>query len=184
MPDRKNPPVLLTHAVPGDFAREARRRLDDWLAGLPDGKRWTRMDWMFASLVGLLAIGSTGFFTATYSVLQRDPDYFFQRLVASFDTGLDRIETGTVAADGEGEAGASEGSSAMPVPSVHRGTALQPGDYEIVMIFADEAFLATARELMRAKVGSILPGLGALVSIDAQASEVRFENATLKTAAP
>lgn len=181
----KPQPVLLADAAPGDFAREIRRRVEDWLAALPDGKRWTGMDWVFASVVGLLALLSTGFFTATYSVFQNDPDYFFQRFASSLETGgLDRIETGAITQGGEGEGGEGVDSSAMPAPVVHRATALQPNDYEIVMIFSDEAFLATARELMRARVGSILPGLGAVTSIDADAGEVRFEKATLKAVAP
>lgn len=165
----------LSHASFRQMGGEIVRRTENLLAALPDGSRWTRMDWVFAGVVGVLALGSTGFFTTTFRVVTLDPNYYFERSIAALaadpDAATDPIETGAIAATGE--------DSAMPVPQVHRSVALRPEDYEIVMLFGEEVFLATPGELMRAKVGSVLPGLGAMLSIDPGARSVHFEHAVL-----
>ncbi|MFD2236334.1 hypothetical protein [Aureimonas populi] len=175
LPDAR--PVLLEKARPSDFYREGLRRVNGWLASLPDGREWTRMDVVFAGIVALLALSSTGFFTTAYRIWSNDPDYFSRRMIASLQQGgssIDLIETGTVANAAE----ADGTSGALPVPRVVRDRELSPADYEIVMIFGGEALLATARELMRAKVGSVLPGLGAILSVSEEG--VAAQNATLK----
>lgn len=165
----------LSNASFRQIGGELVRRVETVLAALPDGSRWTRMDWVFAVIVACLALGSTGFVTATFRVVTLDPNYYFQRSIAALaadpDAATDPIETGAIAATGE--------DGAMPVPQVHRSVALRPEDYEIVMLFGEEVFLATPAELMRAKVGSVLPGLGAMLSIDPATRSVRFERAVL-----
>lgn len=181
MPAPTQPPLLLSNARPSDFAGEIKRRMSRWLASLPDGREWTRMDVVFAGIVAMLALSSTGFFTASYRIWANDPDYFSQRFIASMQAlnKVDMIETGTVAASAAaGLAGGVAG--ALPVPRVVRAQEPKPSDYEIVMIFGDEALLATAKELVRAKVGSILPGLGAVLSIGVDGIDA--QNASLRVA--
>ncbi len=170
------PSAALSSATFADLCREAWRRLDARLAWLPDGSRWTRMDWALSALVVALALGSTGFFTATYRVFSNDPDYYARRAIAALETRpVDPIQTGAI---GGGAAAADPADGAIAVPVLVRHPPLVPSDYEIVMIFGEEAFLASPRELFRAKVGSVLPGLGRMLSLDAGA--LRFENATLE----
>lgn len=170
-----SPPLALQSASFTQIGGEFLRRIERALASLPDGSRWTRMDWVFAAIVASLALGSTGFFTATYRVASLDPNFYFQRSIASLaaDPLVDTIQTGAIFAAAGEEAGT------MPVPEVRRSVALRPKDYEIVMLFGGEVFLATSGELLRAKVGSVLPGLGAMLSIDEQGRSVHFEHAIL-----
>lgn len=54
----------------------------------------------------------------------------------------------------------------MPVPTVPAGRQPRASDYSIASVFNGEAFLATSRNLVRAKVGMNVPGLGTVTSID------------------
>ncbi len=53
----------------------------------------------------------------------------------------------------------------MPVATVAPDETLRAGDYAIASVFDGEAFLATSRNLVRAKVGMTLPGLGTITAI-------------------
>lgn len=167
----------LSSASFADLAREAVRRIDAKLAWLPDGTRWTKVDWALSIVVLGLAIGSTGFFTTTYSVFSNDPDYYSRRAIAALEArAVDPIETGAIGGGAAAPHDPAEG--AIPVPVLVRQPPLAPSDYEIVMIFGGEAFLASPRELFRARVGTVLPGLGKLMALDG--NTVRFERATLE----
>jgi hypothetical protein len=125
--------------------------------------------------MGALCAASVSFCVFAITVSLHDPDYFSRRLIASFKRAdVDPITTGTVAK----ETGAS-----LPVPVVERARALTPQDYQIVMVFEDEAILATDDELMRVKVGSVLPGLGTVNAIvpSADGGTVSADDATLKS---
>jgi hypothetical protein len=122
-----------------------------------------------------LCAASLGFFLVAYTISMHDPDYFNRRLLASMrPSDVDPIITGTV----ETATGAS-----MPVPTVMRSTPLAAADYQIVMVFQDEAILATAQELWRVKVGSEVPGLGTVLAIDATdtGGTVKATEATLRS---
>lgn len=124
-----------------------------------------------------LCAASLGFFLVAYTISMHDPDYFNRRLLASMrPTDVDPIITGAVeTASGE----------AMPVPTVVRSVPLAAADYQIVMVFQDEAILATAKELWRVKVGSDVPGLGTVLAIDATdtGGTVKATEATLRSVA-
>lgn len=173
------PPMLLANARMSDLLAAAMRRV---LAAVGiGGLRWTRSDYIFGGVVVTLAMFSTGFFTTAYSIVSNDPTYFSRRLIASMnDARVDPITTGSVAAPAQGGAPSIEG--ALPVETVVRARPLTPQDFEIVMVFGSEAWLATAEELMRVRVGSVVEGLGRILSIDAVAGVLTSEDATLRVA--
>lgn len=124
-----------------------------------------------------LCAASLGFFLVAYSISMNDPDYFNRRLLASLrPSDVDPIITGTV--------GQGDGTS-MPATQIVRTTPLEPADFQIVMVFQDEAILATAQELWRVKVGSEVPGLGTVLAIDATTTggTVKATAATLRSVA-
>lgn len=175
------PPVLLANArVPDLFAALARRIL----TGLDLGSlRWTRSDYVFGGVVLALAMFSTGLFTTAYSIVSNDPTYFSRRLIASMtEASVDPITTGSIAAPAAGAGGTPSIEGALPVQTVMRAKPLTARDFEIVMVFGDEAWLATAQELLRVKVGSVVEGLGRVLAIDAVAGVLTGENATLRVA--
>ncbi|WP_279480007.1 hypothetical protein [Aureimonas sp. SK2] len=140
------------------------------------GSDWTLADWTIALCSVCLAIGSTSFFTWSYTVSIQSPDYFQQAALARMPPKLDLIETGSV-----GEAAHAE---AMPAPTIVRDREPVPTDYQIVMIFQDEALLATRDELVRVKVGSTVPGLGTVKAIEGTSlgGTVTADKATLRSA--
>jgi len=106
-----------------------------------------------------LCVASIGFFLVAYTISVNDPDYFNRQLLASMrPSDVDPIITGAVEA-GDG--------GAMPAPAIVRAAPLVPADFQIVMVFQDEAILATDKELWRVKVGSEVPCLGTVLAIDA-----------------
>lgn len=136
--------------------------------------------------VATICAASIGFFAMACLISMNDPDYFSRRLLASLPTsGIDPITTGAVAAAAP-EAGEGGGAGeAMPVPRIVRDRPLAPQDFQIVMVFEDEAILATEREIFRVKVGSVVPGLGAVTEIDPTETggTVVAEKATLRSVA-
>lgn len=107
-----------------------------------------------------------------------DPEYYSQKLISSLlKADVDPIRTGTTSLS-------NTDPDSLPVPSIQRGQPLTPGDYQIVMVFEGEAILATNDELMRVKVGSVLPGLGEVRQIvaDGAGGTIGAEYATLKSA--
>ncbi|RIY02151.1 hypothetical protein D3218_07615 [Aureimonas flava] len=138
---------------------------------------WSATDWVIALSSVTLAVASAGFFSWSYAVSLETPDYFQQAALARMSPKLDPIETGSV-----GEAAHAD---AMPAPTIVRDHTPTPSDYQIVMIFQDEALLATRQELMRVKVGSVVPGLGTVQAIEGGTSggSVTAEKATLRSIA-
>lgn len=174
------PPMLLANARMSDLLAAAMRRVPDALG--VGGLRWTRSDYIFGGVVVTLALFSTGFFTTAYSIVSNDPTYFSRRLIASMnDARVDPITTGSVAAPAEG-GGAPSIEGALPVQTVVRARPLKPQDFEIVMVFGDEAWLATTQELLRVRVGSVVEGLGRILTIDAAGGILTSEDATLRVA--
>lgn len=105
-----------------------------------------------------LCMGSLGFFVSAYSISVRDPDYFTQQILSSMrPNNIDPMITGTII---------EADKNAMPAPQILRARPLVAGDYQIVMVFENEAILATDQELVRVKVGSRVPGLGDVLQID------------------
>lgn len=142
-----------------------------------DSPSWKLTDWIVGTASVLLALGSASFFTVSYVISIKDPSYFENQLLASLPPKLDPIMTGTVA-------GAP--SDAMPAQTIVRDYEPSPSDYQIVMLFEDEALLTLRQELMRVKPGSTLPGLGKVLAIEPRADGglVKTEVATLQIAAP
>ncbi len=66
---------------------------------------------------------------------------------------------------------AAEAVTEIPVPMpIQRLSAEQPlraADYSIASVFDGEAFLATSSNLVRVKVGAVVPGLGTITAVDA-----------------
>ncbi|GGD27687.1 hypothetical protein [Aureimonas glaciei] len=105
-----------------------------------------------------LCLASLGFFVSAYSISLRDPDYFTRQILSSMrPTNIDPIITGTII---------EADKNAMPAPQIVRARPPVAADYQIVMVFENEAILATDQELMRVKVGSRVPGLGDVLKID------------------
>jgi hypothetical protein len=149
--------------------RSLRERLP--LAGFSED--WSAADWIVGSSSVLLALASAGFFGWSFAVSLQSPDYFQKVALANMPPKLDQIQTGSI-----------DMANAMPVPRIVRLNEPTAADYQIVMVFKNEALLATRNELMRVKVGSIVPGLGAIRTIDTEAGSptVVAENATLRGA--
>lgn len=137
---------------------------------------WSVADWIVGLTSVALALGSASFFTVSYVISIRSPEFFQQAALANMPPKIDAIETGSVNVD-----------DAMPAPQIVRSRPLLPGDYQIVMVFQDEALLATREELMRVKIGSVLPGLGTIRAIAGSSlagGTVTADNATLKSTPP
>lgn len=133
--------------------------------------------------MGAMCCASLSFLAFALMTSIEDPDYFSNRLISSLRRAddLDPINTGTV---GPAEL---RTRTSLPVAEIARAQPLKPNDYQIVMVFEDEAVLATNDELMRVKVGSVLPGLGMVKEIvpsPAGGGMVSTEHATLKAVAP
>ncbi|WP_182085416.1 hypothetical protein [Aureimonas sp. ME7] len=135
---------------------------------------WSLADWLVGTTSVMLAIGSAGFFVVSYVISIQSPDYFQNAALSRIPPKLDQIQTGSV----------GDPPDAMPAPVVVRVPEPTASDYQIVMIFQDEALLATRDELVRVKVGSVVPGLGAIQSIDGSSlgGTVAADKATLRSA--
>ncbi|MBP0616658.1 hypothetical protein [Jiella mangrovi] len=125
---------------------------------------------------------STGFFAAVTVISYTNPGYFDRLLMQRMaETDIDPIAVGSTAKseDGDGEA---EKVAAIPVPELVRPWTLKPQDFTIVMVYGDEAHLASPGELWRVEVGSVVPGLGRILAIEASKDGgiVKAEKATLK----
>ncbi len=132
--------------------------------------------------VGAMCAASVSFCAFAVSTSLDDPDYFSRKLIASLQQAddVDPIVTGATAKP------AAAAGAALPVPKVVRARPPEPTDYEIVMVFNDEAILATDDELMRVKVGSDVPGLGLVEKIVAapDGGTVIAAEATLRSLPP
>jgi hypothetical protein len=154
-----------------EAAETAPRPLRERLSLGSFSEEWSVADWVVGSASVLLALASAGFFGWSFAVSMQSPDYFQQAALANMPPKLDQIETGSI-----------DVANAMPVPQIVRISEPTAADYQIVMVFKNEALLATRNELMRVKVGSVVPGLGAIRTIDTEAEgpTVVAENATLR----
>ncbi len=139
------------------------------------GEEWSLSDWIVGGTSIVLALASAGFFTVSYVISIRSPGYFQDAALASLQPRLDPLTTGSLPALGD----------AMPGQRILRGD-LRASDYQIVMVFGDEALLATGSELLRVKVGSVLPGLGTISAIapEAGGGTVTGDLAVLRSAPP
>ncbi|WAJ29991.1 hypothetical protein [Antarcticirhabdus aurantiaca] len=130
-----------------------------------------------AILAGSVLLLSCGFFAWVVSTAAKDPTFFERQLIAGMrSSNVDPITTGSTAAP------ADETGPAIPVPAVVRNGEVDPADYSIVALFESEAVVAAGDELWRVKVGSTLPGLGAVLAIETEAGgtgRVRTEKAVL-----
>lgn len=152
-------------------AEEPPRRLRERLALGRFSEEWTLADWVVGTASIVLAVASASFFCWSFAVSLQSPDYFQQAALANMPPKLDQIQTGSI-----------DEANAMPAPQIVRSHELTPADYQIVMVFRNEALLATRNELMRVKVGSVVPGLGSIRTIDLEGGSptVVAENATLR----
>ena len=128
----------------------------------PRNRLWSERIGAAITLDRVLSLGlcaaSLGFFLSTYWISLHDPDYFNRQILSSMrPTNIDPMITGTII---------DADKSAMPVPQIVRARPLSPADYQIVMVFENEAILATDQELFRVRIGSYLPGLGDITKID------------------
>ncbi|WP_019996981.1 hypothetical protein [Aureimonas ureilytica] len=148
-----------------------RKRLRERLTAGTFSAEWTLADWLVGTASVTLAVASASFFCWSFAVSLQSPDYFQQAALANMPPKLDQIQTGSI-----------DTSNAMPAPEIVRLREPTPEDYQIVMVFRNEALLATRDELVRVKVGSVVPGLGSIRTIDAEAGSptVVAENATLR----
>lgn len=128
-------------------------------------------------LIGGAAAASLAFFASVVHISALDPGFFDRLLLSALKEQLDPVVTGSTAKPDDG--------NGMPVPTVVRERPLTPGDFQIVMVFGQEALLATTDELWRVKVGSVLPALGTVLAIEPARSggTVRASNATLRAVA-
>ena len=128
-----------------------------------------------AAVVALVFL-SIGFFSSVTSISLFDPGYFDRQLISAVDDGVDPIQTGST------EKAPPDGMAAIPVPQFTHTPELKPADFQIVMIYGNEAHLATLDALWYVRVGSKLPGLGTILSIepDADGGTVKAEHATLR----
>ena len=133
-------------------------------------------DFLIKAAVFALVVLSIGFFSSVASISFVDPGYFDRLLLSAMDNGIDPIQTGAT------EKAASSGIAPIPVPHFTRVPALRPTDFQIVMVYGEEAHLATLNALWYVRVGSKVPGLGAILSIEPgpDGGTVKAENATLQ----
>ncbi|MBB3948946.1 hypothetical protein [Aureimonas jatrophae] len=137
-------------------------------------ENWSGADWVVGLLSVILAMGSLGFFTVSYVISVRSPGYFQEAALSAMPPKLDQTLTGSV-----------EAGDAMPAQTVVRVRQPVPSDYQIVMVFQGEALLATRDELVRVRVGTVVPGLGEILSIEGTSTggTVKAADATLTSAA-
>ncbi|MEX6504999.1 hypothetical protein [Jiella sp. M17.18] len=123
---------------------------------------------------------STGFFCAVAIISYLDPNYFDRMLISSIKANVDTMAVGSTE-----KAPKQLEVTPLPVAQVVRPISLTPKDFAIVMVFQDEAHLASPGELWRVKVGSVVPGLGKILAIEPSKDGgiVKAENATLKAVA-
>ena len=140
------------------------------------GEDWSLSDWIVGTVSVVLALASASFFTVSYVISINAPGYFQDAALAALEDRLDPITTGSTPPSLEG---------AMPGQTIRRGD-LRASDYQIVMVFGGEALLAAGDELMRVKVGSVLPGIGTIASIQPTPSggTVTGDLAVLQGASP
>ncbi|MCE7026462.1 hypothetical protein [Jiella avicenniae] len=128
-----------------------------------------------------LFVLSTSFFSVVTAISYMYPGYFDRLLMERMaEAEIDPIAVGSTSkAEDDGEA---SDVAALPVPVQVRPWALKPQDFSIVMVFGDEAHLASPGELWHVQVGSTVPGLGRILAIEASrdGGTVKAENATLK----
>ncbi|SJZ82321.1 hypothetical protein [Consotaella salsifontis] len=113
---------------------------------------------------GLLVAATLGFFITVLQISHLDPDFFDEQYFAKLERqerALDPIVTGSTEKLPDGP---------IPVPQVVRAHVPEPQDFSVVMIFGDEALVATKSELWRVQVGSILPGLGEVEKIESSST--------------
>ncbi|MBC8128989.1 MAG: hypothetical protein H7Y08_01555 [Rhizobiaceae bacterium] len=123
-----------------------------------------------------LCMASVGFFVVSYMISLDDPEYFSRQAIAALPvSAVDPINTGAIV----------DVPTAMPAPQIVRVKPPFPADFQIVMVFDSEAILATSEELWRVKVGSVVPGLGEILTIEERGTGgmVKAKQATLETAA-
>jgi len=124
-----------------------------------------------------LFILSTGFFSAVTVISYLDPGYFDRMLISAAKDDIDTMAVGSTE-----KASPPSDVAAIPIARVVRSMPLRPQDFSIVMVFQDEAHLASPGELWRVKVGSVVPGLGKILAIKPgeNGGTVKAERATLK----
>lgn len=143
-------------STPAARSAEARRPSSDGSARRP--RRFAGALSFDFLLLASLSAASIGFFASAYSISLQDPGYFSRQQISSFQpSNIDPITTGAID---------TPGADPIPAPRVVRATPPVAADYQIVMVFEDEAILATRAELVRVKVGSVVPGLGTILKID------------------
>ncbi|WP_147307944.1 hypothetical protein [Fulvimarina endophytica] len=113
-----------------------------------------------------VVVFSVGFFSVVTTISYLDPGFFDRLLIAGIEERrIDPIMVGSTSShDKEGEA--SVHVEPMPAPVVVRSRELTPQDFSIVMVFGDEAHLASPGELWRVKAGMIVPGLGKVLAVE------------------
>lgn len=132
-------------------------------------------DSVVLAVTGAIIAASVGFFCVVMAIAARNPGYFDRLLIATMNRDVDPIETGATEKD------AGSGVPAIPVPKVVRKSELTPRDFQIVMVFGEEAHLSSPGELWRVRAGTLVPGLGEILSIEPgrNGGTVRAQNATL-----
>ncbi|MBO0661229.1 hypothetical protein [Jiella flava] len=127
-----------------------------------------------------LFVLSIGFFSVVTTISYINPGYFDRLLMQQMaDADIDPIAVGSTSkADDTIE---SPPVAALPVPKIVRPWTLKPKDFSIVMVFGDEAHLASPGELWRVEVGTEVPGLGKILAIEPNdhGGIVKAEKATL-----
>ncbi|MER0237711.1 hypothetical protein [Fulvimarina sp. MAC8] len=105
---------------------------------------------------------SVAFFSIVSTISYIDPDFFERMLIADIErVSLDPMMVGSTSKSTD-----DIQVDAMPAQRVVRRHELQPQDFAIVMVFGEEAHLASPGELWRVKPGMIVPGLGKVLSIE------------------
>lgn len=105
---------------------------------------------------------SIAFFSVVTTISYFDPKFFERMLIADIErVSIDPIMTGATT-----KATEEIHVDAMPAEVVVRRHELTPQDFAIVMVFGEEAHLASPGELWRVKPGMIVPGLGKVLSIE------------------
>lgn len=71
----------------------------------------------------------------------------------------------------------------MPVATWEAGSELRPADYSIAMVYQEEAILVARGIVVRARPGSVVPGLGRILEIrdEGPGGSVVATDATLQT---
>ncbi|EAU40939.1 hypothetical protein FP2506_18664 [Fulvimarina pelagi HTCC2506] len=120
---------------------------------------------------------SVAFFSVVSTISYIDPDFFERMLIADIEgVSIDPLMVGSTS-----KASKSIEVEPMPAQRVVRRHELQPQDFAIVMVFGEEAHLASPGELWRIRPGMIVPGLGKVLSIEEteDGGTIKTENAVL-----